>query len=253
MKKILMNKTPSHCHTTESDGHNTIREMVEAAELLGFTEIGISDHLILHPTLDSIDWAMPLDKLDDYVKEIKKVATTSSIIVKLGLEVDFFPHNPRAEELNNILLKYDFDFLIGSIHFIDEFPLDYLKKDWELLTQNEINNIHLQYWKNIKLMVETNLFSFAGHLDLPKKLKFLPTINLEKEIDSALIAIKKAKIPIEINTAGWGKPCKEQYPSKNILQKCIKLDIPIIINDDAHTIKNLGRFYDKTEMLLKNL
>lgn len=37
-----------HTHTVFSDGHNTIEEMLDRAEELGWREIGISDHLIVH-------------------------------------------------------------------------------------------------------------------------------------------------------------------------------------------------------------
>ena len=33
-----------HCHTTASDGHNSIEEMAEAAQALGFEYLGIADH-----------------------------------------------------------------------------------------------------------------------------------------------------------------------------------------------------------------
>src|SRR4029450_3513867 len=33
-----------HCHTTASDGHNSIEEMAEAAQELGLEYLGIADH-----------------------------------------------------------------------------------------------------------------------------------------------------------------------------------------------------------------
>ena len=40
-----------HCHTTFSDGKNTLEEMVVAAKKKGFGKIGISDHLIFHKNI----------------------------------------------------------------------------------------------------------------------------------------------------------------------------------------------------------
>ena len=40
-----------HTHTVFSDGHNTIEEMLDRAEELGWREIGISDHLIVHKNI----------------------------------------------------------------------------------------------------------------------------------------------------------------------------------------------------------
>src|SRR5262249_27691634 len=33
-----------HCHTTASDGHNSLEEMAEAAQALGLEYLGIADH-----------------------------------------------------------------------------------------------------------------------------------------------------------------------------------------------------------------
>ena len=43
-----MQKYTYHCHTTFSDGKSSIKEMLDQAVRLGFTEIGISDHLAVH-------------------------------------------------------------------------------------------------------------------------------------------------------------------------------------------------------------
>ena len=40
-----------HTHTYFSDGANTVDEMIEQACHLGFREIGISDHLIVHKNI----------------------------------------------------------------------------------------------------------------------------------------------------------------------------------------------------------
>ena len=56
---------------------------------------------------------------------------------------------------------------------------------------------------------------------------------------------------VEINTAGYGKICNEIYPSNFILKKCLDLEIPIIVNDDSHSIDQLGQYYDKLAIELQ--
>ncbi len=239
-----------HCHTQYSDGVNSPEEMINKAKEIGFTSIGISDHLVLHPTIANIDWAISLNHLDNYVCEIRNLQN-NNFDIKLGLEVDFFPENPKNKDLLDIINRYNFDYLIGSIHYIEEFPLDHLKSDWEVLSQAQINKIYMKYWENIKLMAETNLYSIIGHIDLPKKLGFLPNIDLSKYITNALLAIKKNNLTIEINTAGIYKVCKEIYPSDDILNQCKKLKISIMINDDAHSVDELGQYYKELQRMMK--
>ena len=47
-----------HAHTNGQgifDGRNTASEMICRAEELGFEELGISNHLIFHPNLKTVD------------------------------------------------------------------------------------------------------------------------------------------------------------------------------------------------------
>jgi HisJ family histidinol phosphate phosphatase len=84
------------------------------------------------------------------------------------LEIDFFPENSRISELYEILDIFNFEFLIGSVHMLDEFSVDYMYTDWKKLSQSEINAYFIKYWQNIKLLAESDYFDCVGHLDIPK-------------------------------------------------------------------------------------
>lgn len=238
--------TTYHCHTNFSDGKNSIAEMVTAATEQGFAAIGISDHLVLSPNGQDVFWAMQPERVAEYVAEFEQVRQWSEIPLFMGLEVDFFPDNPRQAELDAILAEYDFDYLIGSIHFLDDFPIDYLKSDWENLSQDAINSHHRHYWQNIKLLAESQQFNIIGHIDIVKKMAFPTTEDLRGLIASALAAVAHSGLVMEINSAGWNKPCAEPYPSKEILSAAEILHIPITMNDDAHSVTQLGQHYAKT-------
>jgi histidinol-phosphatase (PHP family) len=246
MMQYQQSYTTYHCHTNFSDGKNSIAEMVTAATALGFAAIGISDHLVLSPNGQDVSWAMLPERLAEYIAEFDRVKQQSKIPLFMGLEVDFFPDNPRQDELDAILDEYDFDYLIGSIHFLDDFPIDYLKSDWENLSQDAINSHHRHYWENISLLAESQQFDIIGHIDIIKKMAFPTTEDLSELIAKALAAIARNDLIMEINSAGWNKPCAEPYPSKEILRAAETLHIPIMMNDDAHSVTQLGQHYDKT-------
>jgi histidinol-phosphatase (PHP family) len=228
--------------------------MVLEAIDLGFTEIGFSDHLVLHPSIAEIDWSIrDAEELHHYVEDVytEQIRNRNDIEVKLGLEIDFFPENSRIGELYEILDIFNFDFLIASVHMLDEFPIDYMFQDWEKLSQSEINAYFIKYWQNIKLLAETDSFDCVGHLDIPKIFNAKADIDLTKYIEDAVQAIHTSGMAVEINTAGLDKPCKEIYPSLDILKMVADANIPVIINDDAHDVEQLGRHYDQAEELLK--
>lgn len=243
-----------HCHSNFSDGKNSIMEMALTAEQQGFAAIGISDHLVLHPQLScqEIFWAMLPQRLNDYVNECLKVRKEVSIPLFIGLEVDFFPNNPRQPELDRLLASYDFDYLIGSIHFLDKFPIDNLKSDWAVLSQNEIDNYHQQYWETILQLVESEQFDIIGHIDIIKKMAFPASRCFDKLIQKVIMAIAQRNLIMEINTAGCNKPCAEIYPSPEILNAAAALGIRIILNDDAHCCQQVGQHYAETLTTLKD-
>lgn len=245
--------TSYHTHTTFSDGDNTVSEMVKAAVNARIGEIGISDHYVMPPDGRNVSWSMRLDGLPDYFNAIKEAqdAFTGKINVRYGLEADFFPET--ADQLRETLSQYAFDYVIGSIHFINGFPIDEHKKNWDNLTQPERNDVIRDYWNRMLQLAKSGLFDIVGHMDLYKKFGAQPTIDVSEDIIAALDAIAEAGIAIELNTSGWYKPIREAYPSAMIVKGCIKRGIPIIITADTHRIADISRDFKRGRALLESM
>ncbi len=252
--------TTYHNHSKWSDGKATIPEIILAANRMGIDELGISDHWVLHPRGTQFSWAMPTDRLPDYVSEIvslkKNAPAGSRTALKLGLEVDWHPGN--AEPLLRVLDQYPFDYIIGSVHEIQstigrdgDFMIDGSATAWQKLSQDQIDAIYRQYWVNMKSLAESGVFDIVAHIDLPKKFAFYAKADLSREIAEALDAIASAKtvtggrLAVEVNTAGWHKPCADAYPTLDILRECRRRDIPMMVNADAHQPEHLLREFDR--------
>jgi histidinol-phosphatase (PHP family) len=200
-----------HNHTAWSDGRPTIQELVEGAHGAGVTELGISDHLAITPDGQFPVWSIQSEKLDAYVEDVLRTArNTDDLTIRLGVEVDFFPET--LEKSMSLLSPYPFDFVIGSVHFINEFAIDLNSDFWERLSQKERNRTWQIYWNHIAAAAQSGYFDFIGHFDLPKKYKFYPDVDLTADALAALDAIAAADAALEINTSGWYKPAREVYP-----------------------------------------
>jgi histidinol-phosphatase (PHP family) len=230
--------------------------VLATAQHLGIRDFGLSDHWVLHTRKENKSWAMPTENLGEYVREIlalkEHAKTQAETRVLLGLEVDWFPGH--ALPLRTELDKYPFDYLIGSCHEVEPPGLGAMMIDmsgvtWERLTVEQRNEMHRQYWRNQKSMAESGLFDIVAHIDLPKKFGFHATCDLSREIGEALDAIAAANrtrpMVVEVNTAGWHKPCACAYPSLEILKQMRKREIPVTINADAHQPEHLLRDFDK--------
>lgn len=236
-------RTSYHVHTYLSDGECAIFDHVRAAIAAGLDELGISDHYTLMPGKDIV-WSMPEDGLRDYFATIEAARKEAGdrLAIRLGIEVDFIPESTR--KLAQVLSAYPFDYTIGSIHFVDDFPIDAKPENWEGITQERKNEIIRAYWALEKQLAESRLFDIAGHLDLYKKFGHRPTIDVSADVAAALDAVAEAGMAVEVNTAGLYKTCAEVYPSLAILKECHKRGIPSLVTADAHEADHLVRGYD---------
>jgi histidinol-phosphatase (PHP family) len=242
--------TSYHNHTTWSDGSSALPAMIESARQAGLTELGISDHYAIATGNPPISWALAPESLDAYVAEIRlAMESTTDIILRLGLEVDYFPET--IEQTRNRLNPYSFDFLIGSVHFADDFPIDLEARAWEALTQDSRNQLWRTYWQRLRSTAQTGCFDVIGHFDLPKKFNFHPSVDLTAEALAALDAVAAADMAIEINTSGWDRPVGEAYPSLFYLQEANRRKIPLVINADAHRPDDVVRHFDRARLLAR--
>jgi len=99
-----------HCHSTHSDGANSLREMAEATKKLGFEYLGICDHSM------SVAYARGLspERVKAQQKEIDKLnAEMKNFRIFKGTECDILPDG-KLDYPEKILES--FDFVVASIH-----------------------------------------------------------------------------------------------------------------------------------------
>ncbi len=247
--------TSYHNHSTWSDGSSSPEDMFLAAKEAGLSEFGLSDHWVVPPdkNYDSESWSMKLNRLEEYVNESmnwKKRLDDQNFTIRIGIEVDFFEEN-YADILAQ-LHHFPFDYLIGAVHYYGAFPIDHSPGPWQTLSQQQIDEIWHGYWRKIRNLAATRAFDFLAHLDLPKKFNFLPSESCFDELEETLLSLQENGLPLEVNTAGWSKPCAESYPGENALIRASQLGIPVLVNADAHQKEHVTRFYPQAEKLLRN-
>lgn len=99
-----------HCHTTASDGHNSLREMVLAAEELGLEYIGIADHSRSSVQAHGLD----RERLRAQRAEIESLnQELAGIRIFSGIECDILRDGSLDFE-DDILAQLDF--VVASIH-----------------------------------------------------------------------------------------------------------------------------------------
>ena len=236
-----------HNHTTRCNhAEGTIEEYIQRAIELGIDHYGFSEHA---PMKFDQHYRLSFDEIDVYEQDLldAKVRYQDQIKILLGYEVDFL-----KGYLDRRVLERPVDYLIGSVHFINQWGFDNPEFIGGYKNQ-DIDTIWQTYFDAIEAMAKMEYFNIVGHLDLIKVFKFMPKKDIRLIAHNALKAIKKSNMVIELNAAGLRKPIGEIYPSETLLEVAYELDIPITFSSDAHAIEQIGFKYEEVTALAKKI
>jgi histidinol-phosphatase (PHP family) len=237
-----------HMHTPLC-GHavGAPEEYVAQAVKIGLKEIGFSDHApMVHKRMPGI--TMDFDEVSKYHAMIEDVRKrfASSISIKIALESDFLPgYESRTK---SIIDSYPYDYIIGSVHFIDDWAFDD-PAEREYWKKHEVDEVYRKYYALLRQSAKTGYFQIIGHCDLPKKFGARPTADLTDDIRETAKVFKQTGVAIEINTAGLRKPIAEMYPAPNCLKIYHDAGVPLTFGSDAHDPKDVGKDFDKAVAL----
>jgi histidinol-phosphatase (PHP family) len=240
--------TNYHSHTHFCDGSDLPEKYVTQAIKRGMPAYGFSSHASVN---FKTDWCIPDANFYSYLKEIKhlKKKYQSEIEIYMGLEIDYIPG--IAGRNKHILSECDLDFFIGSIHFIDTFAdgtpwgidtsKELFNKGFEEIFKSNFQKTSERFYELSCQMIEEDKPDIIGHLDkikmYNKNANYFSESELwyKKQVGNLLRSIKKAGTIVEINTRGYYRYGQSDlYPSRWILKKIIEMDIPIMLNSDAH-------------------
>ena len=231
-----------HIHT-ERCGHATGRpfEYVAEARRAGLAIVAFTDHLPLPDGYDpDEEYAMRPRELGEYVTEVREVAHSSGEAprVLLGIEADWIPQH-RAYTASCIA-SHAFDIVLGSVHFLDEWVFDdpRLIDEW---SRRDVGDAWTQYFETLTQAASSGLFDVMAHPDLVKKFGHVPPGDLSALYDDVAGAIADAGVAIEVSSAGLRKPCREIYPSDELLAAFCRAGVPVTTASDAHSPREVGR------------
>ena len=194
-----------HCHTTYSDGRNSVEEMALAAQSMGIEYMTITDH---SPTAFYAG-GLKVDRLKKQWEEIDRVQERVSIKLLRGTEPDIL-RDGELDYPDNILEK--FDVIIASIH-------NRYKLDEAAMTKRIVN------------AMKNPLFKIWGH-PLGRLVLRRPPISCR--IEEIMDVIAKSRAIIEIS----GDPHRLDLEPRWI-KEARKRRIKFVISTDAHSISDL--------------
>jgi histidinol-phosphatase (PHP family) len=212
-----------------------MNDYIQKATNKHLDEIGFSDHIDGERLAENpVSFAKMMSR---YVQNFLLLKKQSRVHIKLGSEVDYFPD--QLKRIQEILKQYPFDYVIGSVHFIENWGIDSPNQRDEHARRDPLESYE-KYFRLLREMCATHLFDIVGHPDLIKIFGLKPYNDVSKIYEKTARAIADSQMCVEINAKGLVRPCKEIYPNLQFLKILHDNSVPITFGSDAHSPEDIG-------------
>lgn len=251
----MPNLTNYHSHCSFCDGKASMEEFIESALGWGLTSYGISSHAPLpFPT----KWTMNRESMSSYLTEITRLKKKYSGRIDLyaALEIDYL--NEESHPAIAYFQQLPLDYRIGSIHMVYtpegkvvdvDTSTENFKRILEQDFHGNLKQLVAAYFEVSMRMVELGGFDFVGHANkISHNVEqcdplFVDGDWYKRQLIDFFTLVAEKNLMVEINTKAYlQKGCF--FPRIENWDMLKKLNIPIMVNSDAHypELVNAGRF-----------
>jgi DNA polymerase (family X) len=198
-----------HCHTTLSDGRNTLEQMAEAARARGYAYLAVTDHSASHGFGHDVTPKMLWRRVDE-VRELNQRMKGKRFHVLCGSEVNI--GTDGSLDYDDALLAA-LDWVIASVHTS-------FRMSSQAMTERIVN------------ACENPLVDCIGHLSGRLILKRDP---YEVDIETIFEAAGRTRTMLEIN----GNPNRRDL-SEGHARLAAEAGVRVCLNTDAHGVDTLA-------------
>jgi histidinol-phosphatase (PHP family) len=234
--------TPASEYLTQSNAER----YREAASESGIEELGVSEHI--HRFAQALEvWDHPFwqsqasDDLDAYCEFVREETD-----LRLGIEADYVPF--REDRLASMLEAREWDYVVGSVHFLRDGAVDMRGTDWDIWRSADPEQVWRRYFETLGEAARTGMFDILAHPDLVKVWGSgapSPGGDLRRFYELAMDGIAESDVAVEVSTAGLRKPVGEIYPAAAFLEMCLDAGRPVALSSDAHRPEEVGHEYER--------
>ena len=240
---MYMNLFDSHVHSDNShDGEHSITFLCENAEQKNLMGLCITDHYELDQNLAQADLCLR----NSFMETGKaRQAFDYRLLVMNGIEMGQAIQN--KEKAQEILRRYRFDFVLGSLHYIRGMD-DFAYIDFSDL---DVDVILTRYFEEILELCQWGQFDSLAHLTYPLRYitgQYHIPVDLSRYdsiIDEILRTLAQKGLGLEINTAGLRREIGQTAPTLPYIKRFRQLGGEILtFGSDAHRAQDLGAGLD---------
>jgi histidinol-phosphatase (PHP family) len=219
----------------------------EVATERGIAELGVAEHIHRFTQALAI-WQHPWwrhwarDDIDDYCSFVRDETD-----LRLGIEADYV--SGREDRIASFLDARDWDYVVGSVHFVHDAAVDVEGPEWEHVwgRGDSPDKVWERYFATLAHAARSGLFDIMAHPDLVKVwggARPQPERDPRHYYEPAVEAMLDAGVAMELSTAGMRKPVRELYPAPALLAMAVDAGLSIALSSDAHVPDDVGHGYD---------
>ena len=248
-----------HNHFSPDSETNTV-ELIKREKSLGINAVCITNHSewFAHKEGDPgiFDYNHALKRFQGIKEELDEIRPQFPDM-QIGFGVELQYQENQLDELKRFIENLTFDFILGSVHIIENIVISGGKHAHELFERMDEKTAYQKYFEKLLEYVEWGHFDAVAHFDITKKYghehygPFQP--QKHKPIILKVLQLMKSKgIGVELNTACMHKNCEELFPHPDILKWCLEIGIEYFtLGSDAHEPEETGRYLDEALKIAK--
>ncbi len=235
-----------HIHSNTSlDNKNLIREIYKTAEEKGLRCICITNH---HEFRDTSSYGLTLseEQIRECREEISGLHGKTQAL--FGVEMGY--DESSEEDIRSFLRKNKFDFVIGSVHFVEGLAVSDSKN------RGRFSPAALdEYFRLLKKAIAFGEFDVIGHIDVFVKTLRHPDFEaLKPRWEEVADLLLRHKTGFEVNTSRGLQVADSFYPHPKVIELFVQKGIrTITYGSDSHSYDRIGHNYDKVVALLRSL
>ena len=248
-----------HLHSSHSaDSKTPMRDMVEKAVSLGYTELCFTEHMdfdFIYAENEAPGcWVV---NTDAYLYDLLRLRQEYEGKIKVLFGIELGMQTTCSRKNLMYCKEHEFDFIIASSHLCNGKD-PYLKETF--FDGRPEKEAYHEYFRYICDCIKGfQNFDVYGHLDYvlrygPDKNKNFSMAEYGDDIDNILNLLIENGKGIEANTSGYAYGMGAPHPCKEILQRYKDLGGEIItIGSDAHDCEHMGQHFNEVTELLKDI
>ena len=229
-----------HMHSRVSfDGHDTGMQLAQAARAAGLREICFTDHLDYDPLGKMGVLAFDTDIYNEEYDTLE----LPGLKIRRGMEFGMTADN--REQFREDLKRRPFDFVLGSIHFVDDLDV-YFDEFWSGKSVFEAERRYLD--ETLRCVRLHDDYDVLAHLTYIAKThahpapRPVPYEDHREVVDEILKTLAQKGKGLEMNTSGVDR-CGAFLPSPDIFRRFRELGGEIVtVGSDAHRCNRVGQY-----------